>query len=331
MDFIIGTYVKFIDDVGGGFVIKIIDSETVLIKLEEGFEVEAKIRSLVADHSRSKTNIPESKKEVQETTIVKKEQIKIDNSVDKVVSAGNTNLELHFIEAKRGFDMIIKNGQGLKAKVCLFSNSDNKYSLLNEIEIFSASYKEIGSFNPGSCSNLIAEVIWLEGEGNFKRPPVSTQIKIKTSRFYKSNSFKYCSWLDEKSICEIIYQEENIFDNVDFSNHAQFKSETVKGPKYSKSHKRISQTEIDIHIEELVDDYRGLSNGEIVNIQLKAVQNKIEECLSARIKELVIIHGRGSGVLRSEVRRLISSYGLNYSDGSFQKYGAGATLVEFTS
>lgn len=329
MDFVIGTYVKFIDDVGGGFVIRVVDSETVIIELEEGFEVEAKIRSLVADPSRSKKITNEVR--TNESKKVEKRIDKVENlNTTQTLTKGNTNLELHFIEAKNGFDIILKNGQNLKLKIYLFGNNNNKYDLLYETEVHSGTYKELGSFNPGSCSSLIAEVIWLESEGSFKRPPSSTNIKIKTSRFYKKNSFKYCSWLDEKSICEIIYQDENIFDNVDFSQHAQFKTESLKGPKFSKSHNRVSQAELDIHIEELVDRHDHLSNGEIVNIQLSAVQKKIEECLSLRFKELVIIHGRGTGVLRSEVRRIIGSYGLTYSDASFQKYGAGATLIEFS-
>ncbi len=328
MEFQVGAYVKFIDEVGGGYITKVIDQETVQIELEDGFDVDAKIRSLVIDPSRSKNIVKTvSKPAIKESVKTVSKTINVNASSEKTPI--NTNVELHFIENKSSFDIVIRNGQALKVKICLFTNQNGKYSLLHEVELFSGSYKEIGGFNPGSCSSLIAEMIWMESDNLHKRPPVSTSIKIKTARFYKNNSFKYRAWLDEKSIVETIYEEENIFHKLSTDNHSFFKEETVKGPKFSKSHKRISTEEIDIHIEELVDDYRQLSNGEIVSIQLDAVSSKIEHCLKHRIGELVVIHGRGSGTLREEVRRLIKSYGLTYSDGSFQKYGAGATLVEF--
>lgn len=328
MEFQVGVYVKFIDEVGGGYIIQVLDQDTVKIELEDGFDVDAKIRSLVIDPSRSKTvlSLPVVAPKKEEEAKPSSSSV-VEVSKDKVPL--NTDVEMHFIQNKSSFDIIVRNGQALKVKICLFTNQNGKYSLLYETELFSGSYKELGRFNPGSCSSLITEMIWMESDNLHKRPPVSTSIKIKTARFYKNNSFKYRAWLDEKSIVETIYEEENIFDRLSTDSHSFFKEETVKGPKYSKSHKRLRIEEIDIHIEELVNDFHHLSNGEIVTIQLDAVASKIEHCLKQRVGELVVIHGRGKGTLREEVRLLIKSYGLTYSDGSFQKYGAGATLIEF--
>ena len=50
------------------------------------------------------------------------------------------------------------------------------------------------------------------------------------------------------------------------------------------------------------------------------------------INKIVFIHGVGNGVLRQSIRDILKRYdGIEYSDGSYQKYGAGATEVRIIS
>lgn len=91
--------------------------------------------------------------------------------------------------------------------------------------------------------------------------------------------------------------------------------------------------EVDLHIEELTDDYKHLTNGEIVDIQLRHARTIIDKARKNKINKIVFIHGKGKGTLRQELLNLLMGYTfLEYYDASFKRYGGGATEVRiFTS
>lgn len=87
--------------------------------------------------------------------------------------------------------------------------------------------------------------------------------------------------------------------------------------------------EIDLHIEELREFHTHLSNYEIVQIQMTACRSFIMESLAANRKKVVLIHGKGEGVLKSEIRHYLErlanerSIRLDYHDAPYQNYGVG--------
>ncbi len=87
--------------------------------------------------------------------------------------------------------------------------------------------------------------------------------------------------------------------------------------------------EVDLHIEELVDSKRGLTNTDIVQIQLAHFERKLEEAIKKKRPKIVFIHGVGQGVLKNEIRSILNRYSnLEYYDASYQRYGYGATEVK---
>jgi hypothetical protein len=95
------------------------------------------------------------------------------------------------------------------------------------------------------------------------------------------------------------------------------------------SHRRKDvEGEVDLHIEHLLDNWKNMSNGEIVQHQLSVVRERLNEAILAGKHRIVFIHGVGSGTLKKEVRKVISAYpGIRFEEGHFSVYGAGATLV----
>ena len=87
--------------------------------------------------------------------------------------------------------------------------------------------------------------------------------------------------------------------------------------------------EIDLHIDSLLDDTKGMTNGEILNYQLDKFREVMEANKNKREQKIVFIHGKGDGVLRkavlNELKRKYSN--CRYQDASFQEYGFGATMV----
>ena len=141
----------------------------------------------------------------------------------------------------------------------------------------------------------------------------------------------------EKSISEIkplkniAIEEDLIYGREHIKKMFQEKIQTKVIGKISLKHshrRKEVEGEIDLHIENLLDHWNNMSNGEIVVHQLKIARQSIDEAILQGKHRLVIIHGVGNGTLKSEVHKLIKSYyGLRIEEGHFLVYGAGATLV----
>lgn len=87
--------------------------------------------------------------------------------------------------------------------------------------------------------------------------------------------------------------------------------------------------EIDLHIHEILESEAGLTNKEMLDHQIYALRRFYRNAREKRMRKIVIIHGVGQGVLRSEVRDFLESQeGLEVYDADFREYGKGATAVD---
>lgn len=94
--------------------------------------------------------------------------------------------------------------------------------------------------------------------------------------------------------------------------------------------KELYTVEVDLHIEKLIPSTRGLDNIDILNIQISTAQRSIEHAIKNRIPKLVLIHGVGEGVLKSELAYLYRKYpNVIVQEANYQKYGLGATELYF--
>ena len=68
---------------------------------------------------------------------------------------------------------------------------------------------------------------------------------------------------------------------------------------------------------------------EMLDCQIKEFRRVMDENLKNKGQKIVFIHGKGEGVLRSELlKELKRAYkGCTYQDASFREYGFGATMV----
>lgn len=100
--------------------------------------------------------------------------------------------------------------------------------------------------------------------------------------------------------------------------------------KEKKSKKEIFALEVDLHIEKLVPSKKGLNNYDILTIQLDTAKRQMDFAIRNRIPKLVLIHGVGEGVLKTELEYLLRRYeNISTQEGNYQKYGQGATEVYF--
>jgi dsDNA-specific endonuclease/ATPase MutS2 len=98
----------------------------------------------------------------------------------------------------------------------------------------------------------------------------------------------------------------------------------VTSPKRkTKQQRSQSVLKVDLHIELLTSNYNYMDNFEIIQIQLNECHNKIETALNSNFQKLIIVHGVGTGVLKTEVHNLLNNYKLRY----YLSKDAGATEV----
>lgn len=152
-------------------------------------------------------------------------------------------------------------------------------------------------------------LIYVEDEDGFERPfRVNELVKIHGSQYH----------LPDDSISQI-----NEDDSISRIQH------TIHKESRTGSRRPIDVWEIDLHIESLLDSHIGMSNADILSVQLKELKTFYKRAIDKHIRKLVIIHGVGEGVLKDEVRLFLSKKdGIEYYDADFREYGKGATAVE---
>lgn len=105
----------------------------------------------------------------------------------------------------------------------------------------------------------------------------------------------------------------------------------VPKPAKVTSFADLPRYEVDLHIGQIVPDHKGLSNAEILNIQLNTLQRFLQLALLHRQERMVIIHGLGTGTLRDAVHDILrETEGIkSFKNEYMGKYGFGATEVIF--
>jgi len=84
-----------------------------------------------------------------------------------------------------------------------------------------------------------------------------------------------------------------------------------------------------LHIEELIDSHRGMTNTQILAVQMTNFQRELNVAIRNRLRKVIVIHGVGEGVLRAEIRKELHCHypQFEHHDASYSKYGYGATEI----
>ncbi|PKQ44123.1 Smr/MutS family protein [Confluentibacter flavum] len=120
-----------------------------------------------------------------------------------------------------------------------------------------------------------------------------------------------------------------LFTNTSIKTVISEKETPKRKQQKTKAKERYEPTmEVDLHINQLVNSSKGMSNHDILTLQLDTAKRQLEFAMSKRIQKIVFIHGVGEGVLKVELEYLFARYNnVKFYDGNYQKYGVGATEV----
>lgn len=130
------------------------------------------------------------------------------------------------------------------------------------------------------------------------------------------------------------FNEDKHIENVDLG---QLKKELLKKERKLNAGKTGSfanapfLNEIDLHIEQLVNNTAGLSNFEMLSIQLEAFERALYSAIERQQLSLIVIHGVGKGRLKQEIHEILKSVQeVEFFQQDWNpKYGYGATEIFF--
>ena len=162
------------------------------------------------------------------------------------------------------------------------------------------------------------------------------EIKIDTTKFYKINCFVSNDYFDQDAIIYPVVRDDIPNNNIKIIHSKIEDSLNSKPIDIVKPKKPVTQIkekngilEIDLHIDNLLETTAGMSNRAILEYQIETVEKVIDANKMKQGLKIVFIHGKGEGVLRKELLKVLSHKYKKYpvQDASFREYGYGATMI----
>jgi hypothetical protein len=310
-----GDRVKFLNDTGGGIVTEILDDKTVSVRIEEGFDVPVAAAELILDS----------------------EETKILERTDEILSKQG---DLQSPEEPSGsvyFGMVPANEATVyKSDFITYLINDCDYYiyyLIGYLDRDTYCYcssgmlepetkEHIRTFSQGEISKIRKfrfQLLFFSKDKYDPQPPVDTCIDISTISLYKDKNYRDNEFFNEKALILKI-AGDSAAQEKDGLNDKRL------------SHVPADKEEVDLHIHAIVDNYSGLSEGEILRIQMDKFTRSLENAIQRNTRNIVFIHGVGNGMLKFEIRKTLDTKypDLSYQDASFKEYGFGATLVKLS-
>lgn len=126
------------------------------------------------------------------------------------------------------------------------------------------------------------------------------------------------------------YPDKVIEDTVEMGKLAA-KGYKIYEASKARQHLEPARSVIDLHIEKLTDDYRRMSNYEIVSLQLKTFEKYYHLAVAHHQPSLIVIHGVGEGVLRDEIHDILrlKKEVKSFVNQYHPNFGYGATEIFF--
>ena len=165
------------------------------------------------------------------------------------------------------------------------------------------------------------------------KPAVGVELRIDVVKFYKLHTFQPTDFFETPALLYEVVKDDRpvrqVFVSAEDLREAltQKKAADAPTPARPKGHDKQGGKpgimEVDLHIGELLDDTRGMSNSEMLNYQLDKFREVMEQNKNKHGQRIVFIHGKGEGVLRKalldELKRKYPT--CTSQDASFREVG----------
>lgn len=347
-----GDAVRFLNETGGGKVLRVEGQGLVYVLTDDGFEIPVPEKELVssgnfAEPVAEKTvNKPVGKTRGRSGTSAPENTLVRQPQPAEIPAGAPVELLIGFIPEDPG--------PVFASTLACFLINDSPY-----LAFYHMGVKEGGVFHHLASGMLEAEtkqyvkrfdqtaiskisdvhvqVILSGGRKYTPRTPVDAMIPVHLVNFSKESYFRENDYFDEKAVLfhVVVPEPSDRSDSFEVPQEIIAMKQQGDTPVEAKSAKKeaVSDTlEVDLHMDELAMQQSQYTATSILALQLSRFHAAMEEALSKKLRRLVIIHGLGQGVLKMQIRKELQEKYPNYlyQDASFKEYGFGATLVHLT-
>lgn len=315
----IGDQVRLLHGKEQGVIKKISSSGRIEVEVEDGFVIPALKSELVLIHASEKQYFGKrSHDDTPVETPTPISQPKDQGLYLAFVPINDKNLSLYLInDSKESYVAHVSEVYGTNHRT-LFGNTLNsgeakKFDdrLLQEMDEWPA---------------FLFRFIPIQPKLEKAIPAFERQLKMKPTQFFKHLS--EAPRIGKSAYLFGFEQNTRELDisalNVELNNGTSQSVATVAFKKPPKS--------IDLHIEEIVKESKGMSNSEMLRIQLEVFDKNLNQAIASGMDEITFIHGIGNGVLRKEIHKILSQLGniKYFQDTQKDQWGYGATLVKIS-
>ncbi len=332
-------------EAGDNIVVKLTDEDGKVVEIINEKMVMIEVKGVRFPAYMDQIDFPYFKMFTQKNT-VEKRKIYIDNvktEKNAVKTADGSGVQLSFLPvfSKDVFDddvvekfklyLINKNNEAYHFTYNLIVNGESSFELKNTILPGADFYLHNVPFEEVSDNPRFDFEFALAEPQKRKAPFYETALKLKGKQLFKkiedlqiNNDPSFAYLLFET------YPDKLEEEKVDLSRlgNAGYR---IYDAAHARQYMEPARTVIDLHIEKLTDNWKQLSNFDILTLQLKAFEKYYDLAVTHHQPSLTVIHGIGEGKLRNEIhdvlklKKEVKSFVNQYTDS----YGYGATEIYF--
>lgn len=353
-----GDTVRFLNDVGGGIIVKIKDNMAYVAD-EDGFETPMLLREcvVVAEASSKETakkveavvpRIADTPAPSKSTDpVVEEEPIEETEGGDvlNVVVAFEAHDLKHLSQS--AFDAYLVNDSNYYLYFTFMTKPDDdsgwttRYAGVVEPN-FQLLLTELSTSDLPKIDRIAVQFVAFKRDKDFSlKAPIAYESRFDSSKFARLHCFHSNVYFDSPVIAYDIVKddvpqrgstaiENSIAEIRGKDRPAEVKSRPVKKHHTSvKAQKNSDPLVVDLHIDELIDVRTGMSNADMLNYQIDRFREIMDQNMRFGGKRIIFIHGKGEGVLRQALLKELNYRYKNCAvqDASFREYGYGATQV----
>ena len=342
MDIKKGDKVRFLNTTGGGVVTKT-EGRLAFVDDEDGFEVPVLMSELVLVEQNieintpgiSSGNAPEKQPEQEKEESYEYEEDD-DGDDDPRFYLSFLKGDAPGVESGSVRTFIINDSNYFCYYLVNETGINDKTINLHEGRIEPNTKYELGKYLITELDGVkwdIQVLLYKQNKPFEPVPPQSSGFQLKGSKLMNDNNYKDNDYFDEKAYMLTVLKGklERQMEKLTEKEIEKVKKDKSKQEPGKKAKRRDEPglLEVDLHIHELIDDTRGLSNSEMLEIQMNKFHQVMKENMKNKKRKIVFIHGVGNGTLKTELRKALDRKykGKYYQDASFREYGYGATMV----
>ncbi len=309
----IGDYVRFLNEKQEGVVTSIIDHQLVGVTIEGDFEITVLANEIVlvqSGESQLREDLEEIPNAISNITtntdhrlllaIYRDEKIHHLYHLHLINSSQYNLLAAVTIQKKDVYEGIYADLVKSKtaARISSHTLSEFDQGWIFQVQVI---YHQLGAYSPTQPSI-------------YKKSIKAKQVLTTEKEIPFINKKGYLSELEQDH--SISFDKEELI-------------EQMLSPVLSKPSIDMPNREIDLHIEELTENFSSMKSEEMLRMQLEVFSRNLEAAIVYHYQSIIFIHGVGNGTLRNEIHKQLGKHPhvRTFKDARKEKFGYGATEV----